>query len=79
MKITISFFAQSREIVGKSQMEFELPEGEKISQLLNRLQQQFSGLRDIQIMMAVNTEYVEDSYRLHDGDQVALIPPINGG
>jgi molybdopterin converting factor subunit 1 len=79
MKITVSFFAQSREIVGKNQMEIELPEGEDASGLLKRLQVLFHGLDDINIMMAVNTEYVGNSYRLHDGDKVALIPPINGG
>jgi molybdopterin converting factor subunit 1 len=79
MKINVSFFAQSREIAGKNQMDFEIPEGEDVSGLLKRLQLQFHGLMNVQIMVAVNAEYVQNNHRLHDGDRVALIPPINGG
>jgi molybdopterin converting factor subunit 1 len=79
MKITVLFFAQSHEIVGKNQMELELPENEDVSSLLKRLQLQFHDLGNLQLIMAVNAEYVGNSYRLHDGDKVALIPPINGG
>jgi molybdopterin converting factor subunit 1 len=79
MKITVSFFAQSREIAGKNEMELELPEGEHIGGLQNRLLQQFQGLSNVRIIMAVNAEYVGSSFELHDGDKVALIPPISGG
>jgi sulfur-carrier protein len=79
MKITVSFFAQSREIVGKNQMDFEIAEGESVSALLGRIRTQFRDLAGIQFIIAVNTEYVETSRQLHDGDQVAIIPPINGG
>eukprot|EP00842_Homolaphlyctis_polyrhiza_P003958 jgi/Hompol1/4563/HPOL_003704-RA len=33
-------------------------------------------------MIAVNMEYVsidDESVRLHDGDEVAIIPPVSGG
>ncbi len=75
----MSFFAQSREIVGKSRMDFEIQEGEAVSSLLRRLQSQFHELLAIQIMVAVNTTYVETSHKLHDGDEVAIIPPVSGG
>ncbi len=79
MKITVLFFAQSREIVGQDQMDFEIPEGEKVSLLLKILQSQFRDLLAIKFMVAVNSEYVENDYKLHDGDQVAIIPPVSGG
>ena len=31
------------------------------------------------LMYAVNREYVDRSHELHDGDEVALIPPVSGG
>jgi molybdopterin converting factor subunit 1 len=79
MKITVAFYAQSREIAGKNQMDFEIPEGEDVSGLLKRLRSQFHDLADVQMMVAVNTEYVQNNHRLHEGDKVAIIPPINGG
>jgi molybdopterin converting factor subunit 1 len=79
MKISISFFAQSREIAGTNQMDMEIPDGEDVSGLVRKLQLQYPGFSDLQILLAVNTEYVENNYRLHDGDRVAIIPPISGG
>jgi len=31
------------------------------------------------IRLAVNLEYVTNDYLLHDGDEVAVIPPVSGG
>ena len=30
-------------------------------------------------LLAVNQEYVGGEYRLQDGDELALIPPVSGG
>jgi len=30
-------------------------------------------------LLAVNQEYVGAEYRLRDGDELALIPPVSGG
>jgi sulfur-carrier protein len=79
VKVKVSFFAQSREIVGRGQMEFEIQEGEVVSSLLRRLRSQFHDLLAMQVMVAVNNEYVTDECELHDGDEVAIIPPLSGG
>ena len=31
------------------------------------------------VVCAVGEEYVPDTHRLRDGDEVALIPPVSGG
>ncbi len=31
------------------------------------------------VALAVNAEYVEADQMLHDGDELALIPPVSGG
>ncbi len=79
VKIKVSFFAQSREIVGKSRIDFEIEEGEAVSGLIKRLQSQFPNLLEIQYKVAVNTEYLENDHELHNGDEVAIIPPVGGG
>jgi molybdopterin synthase sulfur carrier subunit len=79
MKVKVCFFAACREIVGKSEMELELQEGEPISSLIETLQSDYHYFLTMPIKVAVNTEYVEHDYRLQDGDEVALIPPISGG
>ena len=79
MKVKVRFFAACREIVGKSEMELELQEREPISSLIEKLQSDYPYLLTLPINVAVNAEYVERNYRLQDGDEVALIPPISGG
>jgi molybdopterin synthase sulfur carrier subunit len=79
VKISVSFFAQSREITGKNKINYEIPEGERVSFLIKILQSQFHDLLVIKIMVAVNSEYVENDYVLHESDQVAIIPPVSGG
>jgi molybdopterin converting factor subunit 1 len=79
MKIKVSFFAQSREIAGQSQMDFEIKEGDTVSDLLSRLISRFHDLSSVHIMVAVNSSYVDNSQILHDGDEVAIIPPVSGG
>jgi len=79
MKVLVYFFAQSREIVGESQQEFEIDDGSDVTRLLNVLVRQFPGLKKLDIRVAVNSDYAENSHLLHDGDEVAIIPPISGG
>ena len=79
MKVKVCFFAACREIVGKSEMELELQEGEPISSLIETLQSDYHDFLTMPIKVAVNAEYVENDYRLQDGDEVALIPPVSGG
>lgn len=79
MKVKVYLFAQIREALGKDQTDYDLPEGEKVSGLLSRIQSEYSDLDKLPIRVAVNTEYVENDYELHDGDEVAIIPPVSGG
>jgi molybdopterin synthase sulfur carrier subunit len=79
MNVKVYLFAQLREIFGKSQIEMKVPEGELVSGLLLKLQSEYQDLFKLQIRVAVNTEYVENNYQLHDGDEVAIITPVSGG
>jgi len=36
-------------------------------------------LKGLPIRVAVNQSYVNENYRLHNEDMVALIPPVSGG
>jgi sulfur-carrier protein len=79
MKVLVYFFAQSREIAGESQQEFEIDNGTDVSLLLKKLTRQFPDLKTLDIRVAVNSDYAENSHLLHDGDEIAIIPPISGG
>ena len=79
MRVKVIFFARAYEIVGENEIEFEVEEGTNVSGLIVKLQSQFEGLLTLQFRVAVNADYVENDYILHDKDEVVVIPPISGG
>ncbi len=70
-----------REKAGTPELVMELPESATVADLLKKVEERFPGLPIAApvTMIAVNAEYVEESHPLHDGDEVALIPPVSGG
>jgi MoaD family protein len=79
MKVTVRFFAGPREAIGKAEVEQELPEGASVQALMDRLNQEYPELDAFRLKFAVNGKYVPPGTELHDGDQVACIPPVGGG
>ena len=69
-------FAALRERVGAPELVLELPDGALVGDALERL----AGVTDgIPAVLAVNREYADRGAALHEGDEVALIPPVSGG
>jgi molybdopterin converting factor subunit 1 len=81
MKVRLLFFASLRERLRKSEAEHDLESGSTIADLWSSLCGQNPGLEEMtaSISFAVNQEYVGRATVLHDGDEVALIPPVSGG
>ena len=81
MKVRLLYFAVLRDIVGRSVEEMELPEGTRAQDVWNRLRTQHGELVRYEHppMTAVNEAYVSHDAVLHEGDEVAFIPPVAGG
>ena len=82
MRLKIRLFAGLKQVVG-GDIDEEI-EGDRITvaALHERLGLEHPALRPYLsgLAVAVNEEYVlDDETELHDGDEVALIPPISGG
>jgi len=77
----VKLFAILRERAGTRDLTVELADGATVSNLLGELAVRHPRLLDgaSATMLAVNTEYVQADHKLHDGDEVALIPPVSGG
>jgi MoaE-MoaD fusion protein len=74
MRVTVRLFAGLRERAGVGRLELDdVARAGDVWARLN-LGEEPGGL-----MYAVNREYVDRSQELHDGDEVALIPPVSGG
>ena len=81
MRVRILFFGQLKEVAGRARDTLELPEGARVSDLLRQYAEVNPALQSYYQVMAValNQEYSEAGAALHDGDEVALIPPVSGG
>jgi MoaD family protein len=81
INIKVRFFAAPREALGKSEMEMTLPEGSTVADLIEQLKQEHPILRAYTrfLSVAVNKAYVGWETELHDGDEVACLPPVGGG
>src|SRR5438270_4106973 len=76
MEVRVRLFAALRERAGASEIALELPDGARVGDALERL----AGVTDgVPAVMAVNREYASREAVLHEGDEVALIPPVSGG
>jgi molybdopterin synthase catalytic subunit len=74
--VTIRLFAMLRERAGAREIELELPEGARVRDALDRLDDLAGGLP---LVMAVNRDYADGDSPLSPGDELALIPPVSGG
>jgi len=74
MRVTVRLFAGLRERAGRARVE--LDDVQRVGDVWPAL-----GLGDepAGLLYALNREYAEPSVELHDGDEVALIPPVSGG
>ncbi len=81
MKITLRYFALWREQLGCEVEIREVAPGTTVNTLIDAVvvnQPQLAALRPATMFM-VNQEYAPLSQPLHDGDEVAVIPPVSGG
>ncbi|RUM28837.1 MAG: molybdopterin converting factor subunit 1 [Aquifex sp.] len=77
--VEIRYFSILREKLGKNSEE--IPFEGTAGQLRDLLKERYPEAKEIlnSVRIAVNEEYVEDSYKISEGDRVALIPPVSGG
>lgn len=81
MQIRVLFFGVLKDLVGRSIDTVELPAGARVGDLLSRYTQDFTRIEDMlpSLALSVNQEYSRSDRLLHEGDEVALLPPVSGG
>lgn len=67
--------------MGKGTVFLDMPQGATVADAVSKMRDLYPQLAppEVDIVAAVNTDYVEDGHPLNEGDQVALIPPVSGG
>ena len=81
VQVKLLFFASLKDIVGSRQLDFDVPSGATVNDLLERLEARYPGLRPYRsiVLTSLNEDYVERSTVISDGDEVAIFPPVSGG
>ena len=81
--ITVKYFASLKAIAEKEEEQIEVQSSISIDQLSDIISKTSPKMADIirdnKIMVSVNQEMVDANTVIHDGDEVAFLPPFSGG
>ena len=81
MQVTVRYLGMLKEFAGCDEEPVEVADDASVGELFVALQQRIPQLQQFRhaIALAVNYEYSGTEDQLHEGDEVALIPPVSGG
>jgi molybdopterin synthase sulfur carrier subunit len=80
IKIKIKCFSQVKYALGKEEVELELEAGTTTQEVERLIRKKTNGnLDNVSLSVAVNKKYISTEMVLNDGDEVAFIPPVQGG
>lgn len=81
MRVRVVYFGILREMAGHEQETVELADDARLAELYSQLQQTIPGLSKFgnSIALSINYEYAQLNAPLHEGDEIALLPPVSGG
>jgi molybdopterin converting factor subunit 1 len=79
--VRVRLFASLREVVGRSELQLELPEGSSAEDAWRTLVGHHPALgpRRASLAAAVNRCYVDFAETLRPGDELVFLPPVSGG
>jgi molybdopterin converting factor subunit 1 len=81
MRVNVRLFAILRDQAKVDGTSLELDDGATVSAALEQLARRLPAIATWlpRVAAAVNREYASRDTPLHDGDELALIPPVSGG
>jgi len=81
MKVRVQFYAQLRDLVGMRDLDVEVAEGATVRDLVEQIYARQPGLRqqDKSILIGAGVEFVDRNYKLSPGEEISIMPPVQGG
>jgi MoaD family protein len=81
MKIHVQFFSRLRDVTGNEHLDLDLKAGATVSDLLAELFARFPTLRawERSMMVGAGVEFVDRDYVIQPTDEIAIMPPVQGG
>jgi molybdopterin converting factor small subunit len=81
MKIHVQFYAHLRDQIGMRDLDIDLVEGATVRDLLEKVYARQPALRphDRSLLIGAGVEFVDRNYKLKPGEEIAIMPPVQGG
>jgi len=82
MTAKVLFFSLLQDLVAANEIEWQVPaEGVSVGELLGQLYDKWPSLRewDSKILVAVDLDYVDRDALVKPQQEVAIMPPVQGG
>ena len=79
MKVKITFYGQTLEIVNSSEIEMEISESTMAYDIRNSLAEKYPKLSTVELKLAVNNKMIANDLKLNDSDEISILPPFSGG
>ncbi len=81
MRIKVLFFGLTHDLTGLREDQVDLDEGRNLEYLKQLYEARFPRLGELanSLLFAVNQQVADRATPLHEGDEVAFMPPVSGG
>jgi len=81
MRVRVLFFGMLKDIAGRTEEQLDLEAGATLASVFEHYGARVPRLREMagSVVLARNHEFAEPSAEVHDGDEVAFLPPVSGG
>ncbi|MEY2496669.1 MAG: MoaE-MoaD fusion protein [Verrucomicrobiota bacterium] len=81
MRVRVQFFSRLRDLAGVSDTEIEMPDNSTVGDLLELVYSRTEALREWEksILVAAGVEFVDRNYVVQSGDEISIMPPVQGG
>ena len=81
MNVRVQFYSQLRDLSGVAELNVDLAGRSTVRELLENIYEQKPALRayDKSILVGAGVEFVDRDYVIQPGDEISIMPPVQGG
>jgi sulfur-carrier protein len=81
MRLSVQFFSQLKQTVGTDEVVLDLAAGATVADLLAQLYRAYPALEkwDRNLLIGAGVDFVDRQHVIQPNDQIAIMPPVQGG
>jgi len=81
MNVRVQFYSQLRDLSGVAELDVDLAERSTVRELLETIYERKPALRvhNKSILVGAGLEFVDRDYVIQPGDEISIMPPVQGG